>query len=181
MPHRTALLATMLLASCSGGAPVPDDPPRLASPSAAIPPAAVSATLVFPAAASVGAAVASASPYPLGSTTVHPIMHDDTPTLSNAGLPPEVVRRIVRQNFGRLRLCYEVAARKDPTLSGTVVIRYVIDTSGAVSAAADVGSTIGSPDLVACVTRAFLSLAFPSPTAGSLVVTQAIYFTPRSP
>ena len=45
----------------------------------------------------------------------------------------------------------------------------------------DAGSTIGSPDVVACVTRAFLSLAFPTPSAGPILVTETIYFAPRSP
>jgi outer membrane biosynthesis protein TonB len=109
------------------------------------------------------------------------VLRDSMPVLSNTGLPDVVVRRIVRQNFGRLRLCYETAAMADPTLSGTVAVLFRIDTSGAVSSARDAGSTVGSPDLIACVLRTFKLLAFPSPTPGPVEVTETLYFTPRSP
>ena len=36
-------------------------------------------------------------------------------------LPPEVIQRIVRQNFGRFRLCYENGLRNNPNLQGRVV------------------------------------------------------------
>jgi hypothetical protein len=62
-----------------------------------------------------------------------------------------------------------------------VVVLYRIDITGAVSWARDVGSTVGSPDLIACVLRTFKLLAFPSPTMGPVDVTQSLYFTPRSP
>jgi hypothetical protein len=35
-------------------------------------------------------------------------------------LPPEVIQRIVRQNYGRLRLCYEAGLRSNPSLQGRV-------------------------------------------------------------
>src|SRR5262249_37300578 len=38
------------------------------------------------------------------------------PTTVTGNLPPEVVQRIVRQNFGRFRLCYENGLRNNPTL-----------------------------------------------------------------
>src|SRR6187549_3194941 len=41
-------------------------------------------------------------------------------TQVNGKLPPEVIQRIVRQNFGRFRLCYENGLKNNPTLSGRV-------------------------------------------------------------
>ena len=48
-------------------------------------------------------------------------------------LPPEVIQRIVRQNFGRFRLCYENGLRNNPNLQGRVSVRFVIGRDGAVS------------------------------------------------
>ena len=39
-------------------------------------------------------------------------------TQVNGRLPPEVIQRIVRQNFGRFRLCYENGLRNNPNLAG---------------------------------------------------------------
>mgnify|MGYP006314362019 FL=1 len=63
----------------------------------------------------------------------------------NGRLPPEVIQRIVRQNFGRFRLCYENGLRNNPTLSGRVSVKFVIDRSGAVSTAQDGGSAAFKP------------------------------------
>ncbi len=41
-------------------------------------------------------------------------------TQVNGRLPPEVIQRIVRQNFGRFRLCYENGMRNNPDLQGRV-------------------------------------------------------------
>src|SRR5262249_16578759 len=59
--------------------------------------------------------------------------HANTPkmrqgaTTVNGRLPPEIIQRIVRQNFGRFRLCYENGLRSDPKLTGTVATKFTID------------------------------------------------------
>jgi hypothetical protein len=78
----------------------------------------------------------------------------------------EAIQRIVRANFGRFRLCYEVGLRLNPRLEGRVVAKLTIDTEGAVVVAADGGSDLPDPDVVSCVVRSFANLAFP-PTAAS--------------
>jgi len=99
------------------------------------------------------------------------------PTVVNGRLPPEVIQRIVRQNFGRFRLCYEAALRKKPKLAGDVVLRFVIARDGNVSSANDHASTIADPYMVACVLRSFGSLSFPQPEGGIVTVTYTIKFS----
>ena len=95
-------------------------------------------------------------------------------------LPPEVIRRIVRQNFGRFRLCYENGLRGHPGLAGRVSTRFVIDRSGSVASAANEGSDLPSASTVACVVRGFGNLSFPEPEAGgSVSVVFPITFSPR--
>jgi hypothetical protein len=94
----------------------------------------------------------------------------------NGRLPPEVIKRIVRQHFGKIRLCYENALRRDPRLAGNVVVRFVIDRQGAVASATTGGSTIRDAAMVECVRNVFPSLAFPSPESGTVDVSQVIRF-----
>jgi hypothetical protein len=96
-------------------------------------------------------------------------------------LPPEVIQRIVRQNFGRFRLCYEKGLEADPKLAGRVAVRFVIGRDGAVSNVADAGSDMNSPSVVSCVTRAFQGLSFPEPEGGIVSVTYPIIFSPPEP
>ena len=93
-------------------------------------------------------------------------------------LPPEVIQRIVRQNYGRFRLCYENGLRANAKLGGTVTVKLVIDPTGAVKSANDGGSSLPDAGVVACVVKGFSNLSFPSPASGMVTVTYPIVFTP---
>ncbi|HVY45615.1 MAG TPA: AgmX/PglI C-terminal domain-containing protein, partial [Minicystis sp.] len=106
-----------------------------------------------------------------------PVMHG-TATSVNGRLPPEVIQRVVRQNFGRFRLCYENGLRAQPSLAGRVAVRFVIGHDGSVSQAANGGSDLPDAGVVSCVTRAFYGLSFPAPDGGIVTVTYPIAFSP---
>ena len=97
---------------------------------------------------------------------------------SNGRLPAEVIQRIVRQNFGRFRLCYEAGLRGNPGLSGRVATKFVIGRDGAVMQSSDAGSDLPDQQVVACVVRSFNSLSFPKPDGGIATVTYPIILTP---
>lgn len=99
-------------------------------------------------------------------------------TQVNGRLPPEVIQRIVRQNFGRFRLCYENGLRTNPNLQGRVAVKFVIDRGGAVSTAQDGGSDLPDKGVVSCVVRRFGSLSFPQPEGGIVTVVYPIIFNP---
>lgn len=93
-------------------------------------------------------------------------------------LPPEVIQRIVRQNAGRYRVCYQDGLRNNPSLAGRVAVRFVIDRSGAVSMVANGGSDLPDAQVVQCVVRAFYGLSFPAPENGVVMVTYPFMFSP---
>jgi FHA domain len=93
-------------------------------------------------------------------------------------LPPEVIQRIVRQNFGRFRLCFENGLRNNPNLQGRVSVRFVIGRDGAVSNVGNGGSDMPDGGVVSCVVRAFYGLSFPQPEGGIVTVTYPIMFAP---
>jgi hypothetical protein len=93
-------------------------------------------------------------------------------------LPPEVVQRIVRQNYGRFRMCYESGLQKNPNLSGRVTARFVIGRDGAVANVANGGSDLPDSGVVSCVVQAFYGLSFPTPENGIVSVAYPIMFSP---
>ncbi len=100
-------------------------------------------------------------------------------TTVSGRLPPEVVQRIVRMNFGRFRLCYENGLKtRGSSLSGRVSVRFVIGRDGAVASAQNGGSDLPDPQVVSCVVRAFAGLSFPQPEGGVVSVTYPIFFSP---
>jgi len=92
-------------------------------------------------------------------------------------LPPEVIQRIVRMNFGRFRLCYENGLKTDPTLAGRVSISFTINADGSV---ADIVPSGDIPDqsVIQCVGRSFGGLSFPQPEGGVVKVVYPISFSP---
>ncbi len=93
-------------------------------------------------------------------------------------LPPEIIQRIVRQNFGRFRACYEAGLARSPTLAGTVSTRFVIGRDGNVANVGDGGSSMPDAAVTSCVLRAFYGVSFPQPEGGIVTVTYPIVFSP---
>lgn len=93
-------------------------------------------------------------------------------------LPPEVVQRIVRQNFGRFRLCYENGLKNNPNLEGRVSVRFVIDRQGNVVNPTNAGSDLPDAGVVSCVVATYTGLSFPQPEGGTVTVVYPILFNP---
>ena len=97
----------------------------------------------------------------------------------NGRLPPEAIRRIVQQNMGRFRFCYEGGLERRPDLAGRVVTKFLVGRDGAVVLAVDAGSDLPDPAVVACVVRAFQTLSFPAPAGGLVTVEYPLAMTPE--
>lgn len=96
---------------------------------------------------------------------------------ASGSLPPEVIQRVVRREFSRLRLCYENALRSDPKLEGRVDTAFVIGLDGSVGSVATSG-TMPNADVNTCVARMFASMTFPAPDGGVVKVKYPIAFSP---
>ena len=91
-------------------------------------------------------------------------------------LPPDAIKRVIRANFPRFRQCYEAGLKKDPGLKGTVVTRFIIDTTGATESVGSSGGTLSDAGVSACVLGVYRTLSFPEPESGKVMVTYPIDF-----
>jgi hypothetical protein len=107
-----------------------------------------------------------------------PRMRTAGPTTVNGHIPAEVIQRVVRQNYGRFRACYENGLRTNPNLTGRVTARFVIGRDGSVSTVANGGSDLPNSSVVSCVVSQFYGLSFPAPDGGVVSVIYPIMFTP---
>ena len=97
-------------------------------------------------------------------------------------LPPEVIRRVVRQHLHRIRLCYTQGLAKNPALAGKVAVRFVIAGNGSVSSATDGGSTMPDKTVTACALKVFQSMTFPAPADNAtVIVNYPLVFASASP
>jgi hypothetical protein len=99
-------------------------------------------------------------------------------TTVSGRLPPEVIQRIVRQNYARFRVCYEEGLARNSKLAGRVSTRFVIGRDGSVSNVSNGGSDLPDSGVVNCVVSAFYGLSFPQPEGGLVTVVYPIMFAP---
>ena len=93
-------------------------------------------------------------------------------------LPPEVIQRIVRQNYGRFRFCYEQGLVRNPNLEGRVTTRFIIGRDGAVSNVQNGGSDLPDAGVQSCIVQSFYGLSFPAPENGVVTVSYPISLQP---
>ncbi len=91
-------------------------------------------------------------------------------------LPPETIKRVIRANFPRFRQCYEAGLKKDPGLKGTVAVRFIIDTTGAIESASLSGGNMSDGAVSSCVLGVYKTLSFPEPESGKVMVNYPIDF-----
>jgi hypothetical protein len=80
---------------------------------------------------------------------------------ATSGIPVDVIRRILRQNFGRYRQCYEKGLKRHPKLQGEVRVRFAIELDGSTSNSRDDGSTLPDASVIRCMASAIEQLSFP--------------------
>lgn len=97
-------------------------------------------------------------------------------TTVSGRLPPEVIQRIVRQNYGRFRMCYEQGLAKNPNLEGRVTVRFIIGRDGSVSNVSRGDSDLPDANVVGCIMNAYYGLSFPQPEGGIVTVVYPIMF-----
>ncbi len=113
---------------------------------------------------------------PLGTSTLRM-----DPVNVMGKLPPEVVTRIMRQRFGAFRMCYERELAVNPTVQGKVVVRFEIDSTGAVKTMMDNGSDIKSQNVIQCVLAQVRRMSFPTPETPSAIVTATLRYSNAPP
>ncbi|MFO0556288.1 MAG: AgmX/PglI C-terminal domain-containing protein [Polyangiaceae bacterium] len=99
-----------------------------------------------------------------------PILLVGATTTSSGRLAPEVIQRVLRQNAGQFRLCYSEGLKKNPQLSGKVVLTFRIARDGSVENVTTDGSDLSDKDVLSCITKALKKASFPKPEGGTVKV-----------
>jgi hypothetical protein len=90
---------------------------------------------------------------------------------------PLRIQAVVRRQYGKFRLCYELGLHGCPNLEGRITIRFVIGLDGRVTKVRDAGSDITDREVVECVLRAVSGFVFPKPEK-PITVQYPIMFSP---
>ena len=120
----------------------------------------------------------------LSEKPLHPAKEPGAPDAAFEGagggdLANSFIDAVMKKAAGPVRDCYERELRKDPSLRGKVVGRFVIETDGTVQTAQISGTSLDRPTTEACIRELLLGLHFPVPRGGTVVVSYPFLFAPR--
>lgn len=95
-------------------------------------------------------------------------------------LDKEVIRRTIRRNIDGVKACYERGlAQRRTSFGGRVSVQFTIAGTGQVVAAVLQSSTLGAPQVEACIVKTVRGWRFDTPQGGGIViVTYPFNFTP---
>jgi TonB family protein len=84
-------------------------------------------------------------------------------------LPKDVIRKVIDENKGQIRYCYERELQKNAELEGMVRVKFVIGATGRVVVAIITDSTLNNPAAEDCMRQKILTWVFPPPAGGGRV------------
>jgi outer membrane biosynthesis protein TonB len=91
-------------------------------------------------------------------------------------LDPAMVAKEVRTRLGAIKACYERALKRNPNLSGKVVIHWTITQAGTVSGVDVEQDTLGDAEVASCIKSLIARWRFPAPAGGSVEVSFPFVF-----
>jgi len=95
----------------------------------------------------------------------------------SGGLSLDQVASVVKAHSRGLGACWDSAQEHDPQPRGDVTMAWQIDTSGAVTNASVVGTTVRSPRLGQCITVEVKGWRFPASDTPTTVSAFPFHFT----
>jgi hypothetical protein len=86
-------------------------------------------------------------------------------------LDKSLIDKVIKRNMAQIRYCYQRELNRSPTLSGKIVVKFVISGDGSVSQAKTHSSTMKGGDAVqSCINSRFMRFQFPEPKGGGIVI-----------
>lgn len=106
-------------------------------------------------------------------------MSDDPLTIQGE-FDPEQVERVLRTKQPELRRCYDERLSARPELRGALRVRMEIGSTGRVTSARVIETTLADGSVESCVVKTLRALAFKRPLSGTVIVNYPMQFRPRN-
>jgi hypothetical protein len=110
-----------------------------------------------------------------GEKKVSGVVKSEAPAVDGE-LDPSIVAKEVRSRLGAIKACYERALKRNPNLSGKIVIHWTITAAGTVSGVDVENDTLGDNEVASCIKSLITRWRFPAPSGGSVEVSFPFVF-----
>ena len=85
-------------------------------------------------------------------------------------MDPSIIERLIRNNLGYIKWCYERELNITPDLEGKIVVDFIIGPEGLVTSSRVKTSSMHNLKVEKCIARRIRTIRFPSPGAGIVQV-----------
>ena len=124
-----------------------------------------------------GGDIAGASTGSVGpERKVNAIVKAEPPAVDGQ-LDPSIVAKEVRGRMAAIKGCYERSLKRNPSLSGKIVVRWTITAAGTVQGVEIDSDTIGDSEIVSCIKALIGRWRFAAPSGGSVEVSFPFLFS----
>lgn len=110
-----------------------------------------------------------------GERRVSGIVKSEAPSVDGE-LDPNIVTKEVKARMGAIKACYERALKRNPSLSGKVVVRWTITAAGTVSGIDIDQDSLGDSEVTSCIKSLVARWRFPAPSGGAVDVSFPFVF-----
>jgi outer membrane biosynthesis protein TonB len=107
---------------------------------------------------------------------VNAIVKTEPPAVDGQ-LDPGIVAKEVRGRMAAIKGCYERSLKRNPNLSGKIVVRWTITAAGTVQGVEVDSDTVGDPEVVSCMKGLIGRWRFAAPSGGSVEVSFPFLFS----
>ncbi len=107
---------------------------------------------------------------------VSAVVKTSEPPTVDGSLDPGVIAREVRQRMLAIKGCYERSLKRNPKLSGKIVVRWTITPAGTVQGVDIDSDTMGDPEVGSCIKALIARWRFPTPSGGAVEVSFPFVF-----
>jgi hypothetical protein len=114
-----------------------------------------------------------------GEKKINAVVKDQPPSVDGE-LDPSVVSKEVKRRIGAIKACYERALKRNPTLSGKVVLYWTITEAGTVASVDVEQDTLNDSEVTNCIKSLVKGWRFPRPAGGSVDVSFPFLFQSSS-
>jgi hypothetical protein len=121
-----------------------------------------------------GADISGANTGNVSERKVTAVVKNEAPAVDGS-LDAGLVAREVKARMGAVKGCYERALKRNPNLSGKIVLRWTITAAGTVQGV-EAENDIGDPEVANCIKALVARWRFPAPSGGSVEVSIPFVF-----
>jgi outer membrane biosynthesis protein TonB len=114
-----------------------------------------------------------------GEKSVKAVVTGSPPSVDGE-LDPGVVAKEVKRRIGAVKACYERALKRNPALSGKIVVFWTITPEGTVSGVNVEQDSMGDSEVTQCIKQNISGWRFPRPAGGSVEVSFPFVFQASS-